>query len=175
MTTDGTAGLGNSEPSAEAGETDTPESLEESIPEGVYSYDGPLVEAIQLSKADLNTLLGGTTAEAPTTDSLELDNGRDAEYSHKTVRSHDGPVVGDAAVPLMGFTYSSLMPNGDIVEGAIQIPASHDGYTTHGQLKNYQQLAAAVADIMLQYTMDMSMRMNLVRAEEAAGDLSCDR
>lgn len=175
MTTDGTAGLGNSEPSAEAGETDTPESLEESIPEGVYSYDGPLVEAIQLSKADLNTLLGGTTAEAPTTDSLELDNGRDTDYWHETVKSQEGPLLGDAGVPLMGFVYSSLMPNGDIVTGEIRIPASHDGMTPHGQLKNYQQLAAAVADIMLQYSMDMSMRMNLVRAEAAAGDLSCNK
>lgn len=134
-------------------------------------YEQPMADATTIKEA-----VSSKAAHADRTVAAALREAEryrpDAEYGFR-VHKGEEPKYGEAGTPLIGFTYSCLMPDGSLAEGSVQIPTDHDGLTPHGQIKNYQTLASVIADVMTQLTVELNMRMNLARATRAAQEHEC--
>lgn len=86
-------------------------------------------------------------------------------YRNVELQTAEKPLRGETGAVLMGFSYSILMPNGDVLTERIQIPAGHDGGTPHGDMKNLSQLAEIIAGSMMRVTSEISMRQDMARHE----------
>lgn len=86
----------------------------------------------------------------------------------------DEPNRGDeTGMPVVGFKFTALLPDGSIIEGELRAPCGHENYTPHGRLKNTDLLAEITALSLQQFLDELAKLKALAEAAYRAQNAYC--
>lgn len=86
----------------------------------------------------------------------------------------DEPNRGDeTGMPVVGFKFTALLPDGSIIEGGLRAPCGHEGDTPHGRLKNTDLLAEIAALSMQQFLDELAKLKALAEMAFRAQNAYC--